>query len=87
MEELRNLLKLKNEKDEAYYASTIKECLDIINKEREGTKWGKMTWIALYNKVKHLDMPQLEALYQRSLKEMRRGNKFSFVFFGILKRK
>jgi hypothetical protein len=58
---------------------------DEVNKEREGTKYGKVRYAYIATKLAHLSVPDLYA-FKRQLEDYTsRGNSFSKGFFGALK--
>lgn len=63
----------------------IAEIVDIVNKERFGTKFPKVSFITIYKKVEHLDDSSLRYTLSICNDAKRRTNNFSKCFFGSLK--
>lgn len=62
-------------------AEVIREIVDLINKERIGTKWGPMTGRGVAMKVYHLDLFTIGWLLQ----EGKKSRSFGEFFFSRLK--
>lgn len=77
------------------WTDMVKECVDIINEERSGTKFRKVSFIVIRNKVEHLNDDDLAYFISicKDGKNRKYKNKegfmvqgsFSRVFFGALK--
>lgn len=68
-----------------YWTDMVKECVDNINKERDGKKYKKVSFIMIRNKVSHLDDKDLAYFLSICKDAKTRGKSFGFVFFGALK--
>ena len=78
-----------------HWTDMVKECVVIINEERLSTKYPQLSFIAVRNKVAHLDDASLAYLVSicKDAKNRKVLNKegflipgsFSKVFFGALK--
>ena len=68
-----------------YRTDMVKEIMDIINKEREGTKWKKMSYVAVNNKLIHLEDDAVAYTLSICKDSKNRCGSFSKCFFGCLK--
>lgn len=65
----------------------IAEIVEIVNKERFGTKFPKVSFVTILKKVEHLDDSSLRYTLSICNDSKRRTNNFSKCFFGCLKTK
>lgn len=68
-----------------YRSDMIKEIMDNVNKERIGTKFTLLSFIAVKKKVEHLDDSSLAYTLSICKDSKNRGKGFSKCFFGCLK--
>lgn len=66
-------------------AELIEQFLVEINKEREGTKYKKLSYKVVLLKLKHIPDTDLYIFYKECLDGKQRRGSFSKVFFGALK--
>ena len=63
----------------------IKQFMDLINKEREGTKFKKVNYITINMKLTHLSLNDLYYFMSECKDYKNRHGSFSKCFFGALK--
>ncbi len=68
-----------------YRSDMIKEIMDNVNKERIGTKFTKLSYIAIKKKVDHLDDSAVAYTLSICKDSKNRTGSFSKCFFGCLK--
>ncbi len=92
---IKQKIAMEKKKRGTYWTDLVKECVDVINKERYGSKFPQVSFIAIRSKVAHLDDASLSYLVSicKDAKNRKVMNKegvlvqgsFSKVFFGVLK--
>ena len=71
----------KKERKDDHRIHLIETAKENINKERDGTKWKKVSFMAVKMKVRHLDDWDLGMF----VSQCEKADSFSKVFFGALK--